>query len=174
MERSYRNANGKYQEFADAALDKGPSIGYTSNPHMNLLLAMSHIYYDVYNHGGGNIQDRYLGHFKTHVAPFLPDIDIDDFIYGRAEKCEAAMDRVFEYLLNKSLDYPSLSVWMSYSNKYLSREEPLNKPEGEWNKVTFGLQKELESWYSDMESFGEYKDVTEAVRQTNARNVIVV
>ena len=54
---TYWNNNGKHQEWVEKINDTMPSMYDTDNYYMNVFIAFSNIYYDIYNNGGGNIED---------------------------------------------------------------------------------------------------------------------
>ena len=161
MDKTYWNEEGKYQAFCDAALDKTPTYGMTNNVYMNALIAISHVYYDVYNNGGGNIEDVYKSEFKRCVTPLFPDIDIHDFIYGNQARIEAAMDRVLEFLQDKNLDCEIYTVWFSYKNQMLSHIQPQDLSDGNWSTVTFGSPADMQQWCEEQMYFCNVKDVTQ-------------
>lgn len=167
MEKSYWNEEGKYQAFCDEALNKAPSFGYTSNIYLNSLIAMSHLYYDVYNNGGGNIEDVYQRDFNKYVKPLFPQFEIQDFINGNEMKIEQTMDRLLEYLQDKPLDYQAYTIWWSYDDKVLTRVEPLDKSGYDLSPLTFGEQERLNRWCAEQVSFCQVKDITENVIKMN-------
>lgn len=172
MENTYWNENGKYQTFVDEALEKMPSIGYTSNPYMNLFIAMSHIYYDIYNNGGCNIEDHYMRDFRQYVQPMLPDLSVSEFLSGRNVILEGAMDRALEFLQDKPMDYPAYKVWFSYENQCISHMEPGEEDPRTWTLMTFGALTDRDRWCSEQESFNKVKDVTEEIAARNKPSAI--
>ena len=46
---TYWNNNGKYQEWVDKINDTMPDMYDTDNKYMNIFIAVSKIYYDIYN-----------------------------------------------------------------------------------------------------------------------------
>lgn len=166
MENTYWNEQGKHQSFLSQAEDRYPSFGYTSNVYMNMLICMSHLYYDAYNNGGGNIKDCYQSDFYCHVAPYISDINIHDFIHCREVQMEQAMDKVLEHVQDKSLDFTEYKVWWSYKDQRLSHVEPLVSDGREWSTVTFGQQVALDAWCQRAIREGA-KDITQEVQSRN-------
>lgn len=166
MENTYWNEQGKHQAFLAQAEDRYPSYGYTSNIYLNMLICMSHLYYDAYNNGGGNIKDCYRGDFWRYVTPYLSDIDIYDFIHCREAQMEQAMDKVLDYLQDKPLDFTVYTVWWSYKDRCLSLVEPTAPDGREWGPVTFGIPEEKERWCQRTLREGA-KDITQEVQSRN-------
>lgn len=148
MENTYWNGSGKHQEFARQLTDMLPNYGYTSNVFMNLFIAMTHVYYDAYNNGSCNIDDCYASDFEHFVSPYLPDIDLDDFRHECFSLMEEAMDKVFEYLKGKPLDFPVYTTWFNFKENAISHVEPHfeGAKEAGWNPVTFGMEDEQADW----------------------------
>ncbi len=171
MENTYWSGNGKYQAFVEHLEDKLPSWGYTSNVYMNLFITMSHLYYDAYNNGGGNIPDCYMGDFHRNVKPYLPDInphkfiDFDADILEDAQAVELAMDQALEFLKDKDLSFHEYKVWSSNKEECISRIEPseARKAKGDWFEVTFGSPETMEDWCMRRQRNLGQKDITEEI-----------
>lgn len=143
---TYWEGHGKYEEQVKALNEAMPSIGYTDNVNMNLFIAMSHLYYDAYNNGGGNIEDCYTKDFHLYVEPVTPFVDLEDFAECRFSKMEKQMDRVLAYLKGKNISYTVYTVWDNYDEKKVSRTKQTGPG---WAPITFGSEEERDAWFSD-------------------------
>ena len=84
---TYWNNNGKYQEWVDKTNAIMPDMYDTDNYYMNVFIAFSNIYYDIYNNGGGiptskqqkYICDLYSGKLNYPIGKFFIDIFFDNF-----------------------------------------------------------------------------------------------
>ena len=166
MENTYWNHQGKHQQFLDQLEARIPRFGYTSNVYVNLMLAMSHLYYDAYNNGGGNICNGvYTRHFHTYVEPYLhKKVDLDTFSSCLYDKMETMMDLALEYISDKDLSFPVYTVWLDADGYTMSRAEPPvnDANSSKWRPVTFGTQEELESWFASRKAFTQ--DVTQEIQ----------
>lgn len=165
---TYWSGNGKHQEFAEQLTDKLPNFGYTSNVFMNLFIAMTHVYYDAYNNGSCNIDDCYAADFEHFVSPYLPDIDLDDFRGVLESRMEESMDKMFEYLEGKPLDFPVYTTWFSFEENSISHIEPhfAGAQEAGWHPVTFGMEDEQADWCKKQLSNGR-QDVSFDIEEKN-------
>lgn len=170
MENTHWSGNGKYQEFARQLTDLQPNYGYTSNVFMNLFIAMTHVYYDAYNNGGCNINDNYAPDFEHFVSPYLPDIDLDDFRHECFALMEQSMDKMFQYLEGKPLDFPVYTTWFNFKENAISHIEPHfdGAKEVGWSPVTFGMEDEQADWCKKQLSNGR-KDVSFDIEDKNKR-----
>ena len=158
MDNTYWNSNGKHQAFVDALEDRIPAIGYTSNVHVNLFLAMTHLYYDAYNNGGCNIEDNYMRDYRRHVEPYLGNkVDPQAFIDGNFPKMEAMMDLAIEYIQEKNLDFSLSYRWVNHQERLISMVEPSGdiNEKAAWFKVSFGDLDDLLAWTKG------YRDVSD-------------
>lgn len=161
MKNSYWTGKGEHQDFVNALDEKAPCQGYTSNVFMNCYLAMSHLYYDAYNNGGGNIEDCYLKDFNTYIRPLLPNFDVFAFISCDERAMERMLNEGLEFLMDKPMDFPVYTVWLNSDGKKFSQIEPtadLTDKE-KWGPVTFGMEEDKEEWCRMRRGFS--KDVTE-------------
>ena len=158
LENTYWNESGKYQGFVKELEDRIPGIGYTSNVHVNLFIAMSHLYYDAYNNGGCNIEDCYMRDYRRHIKPYLGDkVDPEAFIYGNSVKMEAMMDLAIEHIKEKHLEFPVYSCWANHTERAISMVEPvgIEDEKSAWFKITFGDMDDLREWAKG------YRDVSD-------------
>lgn len=80
MKNTYWNENGKYQKEYDKLYEKFvPSTGYTGNKYINLLIATSKRYYDLYNNGLGN-EDTLYDYCIKKIEPILIELKCSDEI----------------------------------------------------------------------------------------------
>lgn len=140
---TYWEGTGMYEEQVTVLNAAMPSIGYTDNVNMNLFIAMSHLYYDAYNNGGCNIEDCYDKDFHLYVEPVAPFVVLEDFAECRFSKMEKQMDKVLEYLKDKSISHTVYTVWDNFDEKKVSQTE---QTEPGWAAVTFGSEKERDVW----------------------------
>ena len=158
LENAYWNENGKYQAFVQKLEDRLPAIGYTSNVHVNLFIAMSHLYYDAYNNGGCNIEDCYMQDYQQRIEPYLGDkVDPYAFINGVFVKMEAMMDLAIAHIQEKHLDFPLYFCWVNHNERAISMVEPVGievETDG-WFKVSFGDMDDLREWAKG------YRDVSD-------------
>ena len=168
MEHTYWNHQGKHQQFLDQLESRTPHFGYTSNVYVNLLLTMSHLYYDAYNNGGGNIYDGvYTRQFRSFVEPHLnKQVDLDTFSSCLYDKMETMMDLALEYISDKDLSFPVYTVWLDTAGNTMSRADPSESDtnSSKWTPVTFGSPEELEKWFSLRKS--STKDITQEIQAT--------
>ena len=160
LKNCYWNGNGRHQAFVEALEERLPGYGYTSNVYVNLFIAMSHLYYDAYNNGGGNIEDCYMRDFQQHIKPYLGDkVDPQAFIYGNDVRMEQMMDIAIAYIQEKNLDFPVYACWVNHMEEKLSMVEPGKDVDtkGKWHKVTFGDMDEMKEYART------YRDVSEEV-----------
>lgn len=149
MKNTYWNHNGKYQAQVDEIEKLVPSFGYTYNPKMNLFLLISHLYYDAYNNGGGNIADCYTTDYEKYIPEDLRQIiKLEHFADVRRDKIENAMDIVLEHLHGADLHYPVFSLWRNNKAKQYCFTEQTGE---HWFPVTFGSIVEKISYARDME-----------------------
>lgn len=155
---SYWEGNGKHQALVTQLEEKMPSYGYTSNVFMNCFITMSHLYYDVFNNGAGNIEDCYAKDFERNVSPYLPSIDLNDFISCNDVRVEQHMDQALEYLKDKPMDFPVYTVWCNFDIHAVSRVSPIDNEN--WHPITFGMTEELERWFTGRINSTGDRDVT--------------
>ena len=140
MENTYWARNGKHQALVDGLNELVPLEGYTDNPYMNLFLAVSHLYYDAHNNGGGNIEDCYRKDFEQYIKPYL-SVDINDFSGQRESVMEAAMDRTLELIFEHNVTYQKYPLWVDYDGRRVS----LTKKNG-LLELTFGKEETRDSY----------------------------
>ena len=160
MENSYWNGNGKHQELLKQFESKSPIIGYTHNVNMNLFITTSNLYYDYFNNGGGNVADVYMEHYERNIKPYLPEFDIDAFMYGPDEMVERAMDETLQYLEGKSMDYQVHTVWLDFEKNSFSREKPIDNEDSKWRVITFGTKERMLEWCKNRIASYDGRDIT--------------
>ena len=144
--KSYWENNGKYQNYVDLMEASIPNYGYTDNGVVNAFLALSHLYYDHFNNGGGNIEDCYLNAIDKYIIPIIPNFNTDAFL-GSDEATEQEMNRCLEILKGFSpngVDIPLVTIWFSHDKEQLSLRRP-NNDEG-WFNITFGCEASCTEW----------------------------
>ena len=157
FQNTYWNNTGKHQRFVDDLSDKVPEYGYTSNVYVNIYLVMSHLYYDAYNNGGGNIEDNYTRSFHARVEPYLGDkVQLKPFLEENFEQMESMMNVALEFIQDKNLDFPIYSKWCNHDEMVVSNIRPVDDwaEKGYWFNATFGEPEELNKFCS------RYKDIT--------------
>ena len=147
---TYWNNNGKHQEWADKVSETMPSMYYTDNKHMNVFIAMSNIYYEIYNNGGGNIADGcytdalklihgFIGRFNSRRAS-------KDFDY-----LEERTNAVFEKLMDKDLSFVNHGFW----NEWRERKISMTKQVGEnWIYITCGTAENVKNEFETRKRCG--------------------
>ena len=99
---TYWNNNGKHQEWVEKINDTMPSMYDTDNYYMNVFIAFSNIYYDIYNNGGGNIEDGCYDDSLRMLDNFL---GLGNFNWYQAahdfDYLEDKANEVFEKLIDK-------------------------------------------------------------------------
>lgn len=161
---NYWNKQGKYQEELNKFNVLTPDWGYTDNKYMDLFLAISKIYYDVYNNGGGNIKDTYTEDIEKYIVPFAKDIKslrlnvtMNTLIknFKKLEKLEAFTDEVLLYLSGKDLSYDKHTVYFHYEREELSKDD-----KDGFSKITFGNYKDYADWVNHRINNWKYKFVS--------------
>lgn len=173
LTNSYWGENGKYQDLADKLGERAPGYGYTSNVYVNMYLVMAHLYYDAYNNGGGNIDDSYVKDFHFRVEPYLGDkVKIEPFLNEDFATMESMVNTVFEFIMDKNLDFPIYSFWCNHDIQAISDYEPegelLNK--GYWFKATFGEPEEMDNFKKTW--CLKYEDLSEKFSKEDLDSVI--
>lgn len=157
-EQSYWTKKGRHQELYDRLSSKMPSLGYTENPNMNLLIAMSSVYNDVFNNGGWNISTSYRDIIRDHIKPMMPNFSPGRLARGDTAYAERQMDLALELLRGKSLDYPASLTWVNNKQGLVSAEEPADK-QG-WKTLVFGRESDRDEWMDRRARFLDDFDVT--------------
>ena len=151
---TYWNSNGKYQEWADRVSETMPRMYYTDNKYMNVFIAMSNIYYEIYNNGGGNIMEGcykdalkfihgFIGKFNSRTA-------MKDFDY-----LEEKTNEVFEKLMDKDLSFENHGFW----NEWKERKISMTKQVGEnWIYITCGTEENVKKEFEIRKNYG-FKEV---------------
>ena len=143
--KTYWNHEGNYQEWVDKIEETTPSMYDTDNEYMNVFLAFSNIYYDIYNNGGGNIEDCYTDKVEL-IEEFL---GVGRFDYDKAiddkEYLEEKANEVFERLMEQDLSFENHGFWNEWRNRKVSMTEQVGE---DWLYITCGteanVKKELE------------------------------
>lgn len=167
LKNCYWNENGRDQAFVNALEERIPEYGYTNNVYVNLFIAMSHLYYDAYNNGGGNIEDCYMRDYAQHIKPYMGDkVKVQAFIYGDEIGMEQMMNAAIAYIQDKNLDFPVYSCWVNHMERKLSMVEPGNDfgIKAEWFKITFGDLDEIKNFARG------YQDVSESFVKSTVSN----
>lgn len=150
MKQIYWNQQGKYQDWVNEINKTMPDMYYTDNKYMNVFIAISNIYYDVYNNGGGNILDgcykdalkfiqKFIGKFNSRTA--IKDLDY----------LEDKTNEVFEKLMDKDLHFENHGFWNEWKNSKIS----MHKQEGEyWIYITCGTKENVEKEFERRKSYG--------------------
>lgn len=139
MENTYWDNNGKHQEEADKIDSLMPDFDYTDNEYMNLYIAASKIYHDIYNNGGGNIEDCYTDDFYDRIHPYIKASL--SRLQDEKEYLENFMDKVIEFLRDKNLSYTKYVIYQNYDAKQLSK-----KPLDGFDSISSGNKDYLDGW----------------------------
>lgn len=157
MEKKYWTENGTYQSICDELSCKMPDWGYTENPYLNLFIAISNLYYDLYNNGGGNVKDCYEKAYRKYIVPYFPNIFLEDFEPPQYARAEAAMDSVLLFLKDKNVSYEKFTCWFDSDQGLLCRTE---RTGSSWSPITFGLKSELDEWIERRKENLGHEEVT--------------
>lgn len=149
MENNYWNQKGKYQEDINRIEKITPSMCKTDNKYMNLFLAASGIYYDVYNNGGCNIKYTYIKDIEKYLLPFAANFrmsftgDPDKIAKKFCNKntLENFMNRVVEIVKDKDLSFTQYVIYQDYNNKQISKEKKCG-----FDKIVFGEEDYYNYW----------------------------
>lgn len=137
---TYWNSNGKHQEWADKISETMPCMYHTNNKYMNIFIAMSNIYYEIYNNGGCNIMDggyknelklihKFIGRFNSRTA--IKNLDY----------LEDKMNEVFERLMGKDLSFENYGFWNEWKESKISMDEQVGE---NWLYITCGTKENVE------------------------------
>lgn len=147
---TYWNGNGTHKDVQKKLEAVAPSWGMTDNRYVNLYLAASNVYYDVYNNGGCNLRDAYIPTIEEHIKPFAGELkslrfDVKDETLIRnlkkEEKLEAFIDEVLLFLADKDLSYTKYTLYFDNNQNLLSETE-----QDGFSVITFGIEEEYLSW----------------------------
>lgn len=147
---TYWNGNGKYQEWVDKINETMPSMYNTDNKYMNVFIAMSNIYYEIYNNGGGNIVDgcytdslklihRFIGKFNSRTA-------MNDLKY-----LEEKTNEVFEKLMDKDLSFVNHGFWNEWRERKISMTEQVGD---DWAYITCGTEENVKKEFEQRKNYG--------------------
>lgn len=166
---TYWAGKGKYRDFIENLAEKMPGHGYTSNVYVNIYLVMAHLYYDVYNNGGGNIEDCFAKDFQNRVKPYLDnEVSLQPFINEDFAKMEEMVNVAFEFIIDKDLDFPIYRKWCNHDERVISDVKPVGEwsQKGYWFNATFG----------EPEGFREfcrgYKDITDEIIKAQSEQFV--
>lgn len=157
-QNTYWNKKGKYQAFLDELDEQMPDIGYTDNANMNFFITASKLYYDVYTNGGGNIMDCYADDFFQHMGPLFQVISIKRLANRDYAHAEYMMDKVWEFLKGKPMEYTPYFAWDNFSAAETSLTE---RTEEGWRKLSFGNKKDRDEWFVERIVWVHHKNVTD-------------
>jgi hypothetical protein len=150
MKQIYWNKQGKHQKWVDEIDETMPTIGYTNNKSMNVFIAMSRIYYDIYNNGGWNIKDGCYKDTPKLIQKFIGKFNSRTAIYD-LDYLENKANEVFEKLMEKDLSFESYGLWNNWKDQNISMSE--QSGEG-WSYITCGTKEKLEEVIEQRKSWG--------------------
>lgn len=148
--KTYWESNGKYQEWVDEINETMPDMYYTDNKYMNVFIAMSNIYYEIYNNGGGNIVDGcytdalklihgFIGKFNSRTA-------MNDLQY-----LEEKTNEVFENLMGKDLSFINHGFWNEWKENKISMNEQVGD---NWIYITCGTEDNVKKEFENRKNYG--------------------
>lgn len=152
--KKYWNGDGKCQKEMDRLNGFMPDFSYTDNPYVNLFIIMSHLYYDVYNNGGGNIDDCYGESYFTYVMPLMPKTSLNRIVKCEHEYVEEFANKVIELIKDKDLSYTTYSIWVNHKNEKLSKAFQKG-----FKKLRCGDKEYLNSWIQNRLDIWKYSMV---------------
>lgn len=142
---TYYNNKGKFQAWVDAADMLKPDMCDTDNANMNVFIAFSNLYYDIYNNGGLNIQDGLYRKEVQRVTDFIKDFNLRKALNDKSY-LEDMTDAVFEKLMDKDLSFENSGFYNEWKNRLIS----LNKRDGEsWIYITCGTKANRDEEYNN-------------------------
>lgn len=150
----YWNSQGKYQNWVDKINETTPDMYYTDNKYMNVFIAMSNIYYEIYNNGGGNIVDgcytdalklihEFIGKFNSRTA-------MNDSQY-----LEEKTNEVFAKLMDKDLSFENHGFWNEWRERKISMTEQAGE---DWIYITCGTEDNVKKEFEKRKAHG-FKEV---------------
>jgi hypothetical protein len=152
---TYWNNKGKYQEWADEISETMPDMCDTDNKNMNVFIAMTNLYYDIYNNGGGNIEDSYMLEVEI-IKRFLGSFDIEKAV-ANEEYLEGVTNTVFEKLMNEDLSFENHGFWNECKQNLISR----NPQDGEnWRFISCGTKANMEKEFEDRKQHFRFLEVS--------------
>lgn len=154
MNNTYWNSNGKYQAWANEINETMPDMYYTDNRYMNVFIAMSNIYYEIYNNGGGNIVDGcytdalrlihgFIGKFNSRTA------------MNNLDYLEEKTNEVFEKLMGKDLSFENHGFWNEWKESKISMNEQIGE---NWSYITCGTKENVEKEFEKRKHYG-FKEI---------------
>lgn len=160
--KSDRNAywygTGKYQNWVDKISDTMPNCNKTDNVYMNVFIALSNIYHDIYNNDGGNICDGIYDDDLALINSYLKGLKptaYESFHWEQAidekEYLEAKMDEIIETLIDKDLCFTNQGFWINYNKREVSLKEPVGGP---WIYISIGTESKISEEIKRLKSQG--------------------
>lgn len=148
---TYWTKNGKYQEWVNKISETMPDMYNTDNKYMNVFIAFCNIYYDVYNNGGGNIED---GCYDNEVRLIEDFIGFENFRWSMCcsdeEYLEEKANEIFEKLMNEDLSFENHGFW----NEWKERKISMSKQEGEnWKYITCGTMENTKKEFENRKNY---------------------
>lgn len=147
---AYWNGEGKYQEWVDKVNKTIPDMYYTDNEYMNVFIAMSNIYYEIYNNGGCNIMDgSYKDELKVihgFIGKFNSRTAMNDLNY-----LEDKTNEVFEKLMEKDLSFKNYGFWNEWKERKISMSEQVGE---NWIYITCGTKENVEKEFEERKKCG--------------------
>ena len=147
---TYWNNQGKYQDWVNEIGETVPSMYDTDNKHMNIFIAMSNIYYDIYNNGGCNLSGSIRKKELDNIREFVGRFNLKRAIKER-DYLEERTNAVFEKLLDKDLSFVNHGFW----NEWRQRKISMTKQEGEdWIYITCGTEENVRIEFEARKNYG--------------------
>lgn len=149
--KTYWNHEGKYQEWVNKIEETTPSMYDTDNKYMNIFLAFSNIYYDIYNNGGGNIEDCYMDKVSI-IEDFLGrgNFDCDRAIFDK-EYLEEKANEIFGKLMEQDLSFENHGFWNEWRNRKISMTEQVGE---DWIYITCGTEENVKKEFEERQRCG--------------------
>lgn len=149
---TYWNNNGKYQEWVDKINDTMPSMYDTDNYYMNVFIAFSSIYYDIYNNGGGNIED---GCYDDNLRTLDNFLGLGNFNWYQAthdlDYLEDKANEIFEKLMEQDLSFENHGFWNEWKERKISMEEQKGK---NWLYISCGTMANTIKEFNNRKQYG--------------------
>jgi hypothetical protein len=147
---SYWDGNGKHQDWVNKVSETMPDMYYTDNRYMNVFIAMSNIYYEIYNNGGGNIMDGCykdaLNFIHGFIGKFNSRTAMRDFGY-----LEDKTNAVFEKLMKEDLSFENYGFWNEWRKRKISMTEHVGE---DWLYITCGTEDNVKKEFERRKNSG--------------------
>lgn len=149
---NYWDNNGKYQEWVDKLSDTMPDMYDTDNYYMNVFIAFSNIYYDIYNNAGGNIED---GCYDSQLDLLDNFLGSENFNWYQAKYnhnyLEDKANEIFEKLMKQDLSFNDHGFWNEWKERQISMNEQIGE---NWSYISCGTKANTVKEFNNRKQYG--------------------